>query len=159
MTDEAKRAALWDRVEAGRERLAGREIARTAREAADAASGFVKRHPIATLGGAIAVGLAIGAMTRRGRQLGRRGGALAGVVADVALTYGLKLIDELTDVARQGQDRIEDFGDDLEDTARSARRDASYLAGKVSDKTRAAARNVSHRASRAVRDMRSRKSG
>lgn len=156
MASEARREALKEKIEAGRQRIAERDYAQSARDAAGAATNFVKEHPLATLGGAIAIGLAIGAMTKRGRRLGRRGGVVAGLLADAAIAYGVSMIDRAGDAAREGQDRLEDLGDALSDSARTARREASHLAGTASDKTRSAARRTTRKAGRAIRDLRSR---
>lgn len=156
MTTEEKRAELREKIEAGEKRNAERTFADTAREAADNATTFVKKHPLAALGGAVVIGLAIGAMTKPGRRLTKRGGVLAGLAADAALAYGMTMIDRAGDLARDGQDRLEDFGDSLSDTARHAKREASYLAGTTSDKTRSAARGVARKAGRAARDLRAR---
>lgn len=156
MANEAKREALKERIEAGRQRIAERDYAQSAKDAAEAATTFVKKHPLATLGGAIAVGLAIGAMTKRGRKLGQRGGVIAGLLADAAIAYGVQMIDQMGDIARDGQDRLEDLGDTISDKTRSAKRDASHLAGTASDKTLSAARRTRRKAGRAIRDLRSR---
>ncbi|WFL76982.1 hypothetical protein P7228_13430 [Altererythrobacter arenosus] len=156
MTSDAKREQLREKIEAGERRNEERSLADAAREAADSATNFVKQHPLATLGGAVVVGLAIGAMTKPGRRLTKRGGVLAGLIADAAIAYGISMIDKAGDVARDGQDRLEDLGDVLSDKARSARRDANYLAGSASDRTRSLARGASRKASRAVRDLKGR---
>ena len=156
MSSETKRQALREKIEAGRQRLAERDYAQSAKDAAGAATEFVKKHPFATLGGAIFVGVAIGAMTKGGRRLGKRGGVVAGLLADAAIAYGVKMIDQASDAASAGQDRLEDLGDDLIDKARSTKRDATHLVGTVSDKARSTARRTSRKAGRAVRDIRSR---
>ena len=58
MTTEEKREELREKIEAGQKRLEERSLSDTAREAAESATEFVKRHPLATLGGAVAIGLA-----------------------------------------------------------------------------------------------------
>jgi len=160
MSSETKRQALREKIEAGRQRLAERDYAQAAKEAADSATNFVKQHPYATLGGAIFIGVALGAMTKRGRKLGSRAGQRGGVVArlltDAAIAYGVKLIDQATDAARTGQDRIEDLSDDLTDKARATKRDATHMVGTASDKARSTVRRTSRKASRTLRDLRSR---
>ena len=156
MTADEKRAELREKIEAGEKRHEERALADRAKDAAETATDFVKQHPFATLGGAIAVGLIIGAMTKPGRRVARRGGVLASLAADAALAYGMHAIDRAGDLARDGQDKLEDFGDSVVSTARSARRDTAYMAGKAADRTSSAAKTASRRASRTMRNLRSR---
>jgi hypothetical protein len=100
MASDNKRLMLSEKIEAGRKRLAEREIAQQAIEAAQAATGFVRKHPLTTLGGAIGIGLAIGALTKRGKNLGKRGGILTGILIDAALAYGIKMIEQAAETAR-----------------------------------------------------------
>ena len=79
LTDEQKRAELRARIEAGNKRLEERTLADQAKDAAGTAVEFAKKHPLATVGGAVVLGLAIGAMTRPGRRAGRKGGRMASV--------------------------------------------------------------------------------
>ena len=111
MASDDKRLMLSEKIEAGRKRLADREIAQQARDAAEAASGFVRKHPLATLGGAIGIGLAIGAITKSGKRLGKRGGILTGILIDAALAYGVKLIEQAADSARNRADKDEELID------------------------------------------------
>lgn len=104
MASDEKRLMLSEKIEAGRKRLAEREITQQAIEAAEAATGFVRKHPLATLGGAIGIGLAIGALTKSGRKLGKSGGILTGILLDAALAYGVKLIEQATEKARNRPD-------------------------------------------------------
>ncbi len=110
-----KRLALSEKIEAGRKRLAERDITQQALETAEAAKGFVREHPLAILGGAIGIGLAIGSMTKRGRKLGRLAnsrGVLTGILIDAAVAYGIKVIEQAADAARN---RVESEDDELVD--------------------------------------------
>ncbi len=160
MTSEEKRAALADKIEAGEKRNEERTLAESARNAAGSAADFVKQHPIATVSGAVVAGLAIGAMTRPGRRtakkVAKRGGVLATLASEAVLAFGIKLIDQATDTARAGQDRLEDLGDSLTTSAQSAKREAGYRIGKASDATSAAGRTASRKAGRVVRGLRER---
>lgn len=156
MSTDEKRAELREKIEAGEKRNEERALADRARDAAESATEFVKAHPFATLGGAIAIGLAIGAMTRPGRRVARRGGVLATLFADAALAYGMQAIDRAGDLARDGQDKLEDLGESMAAGARSARRDTAYFADKAADRTGVAARSASRKAGRTVRNLRSR---
>ena len=84
LTDEQKREKLRERIEAGEQRNEERTLAEQAKDAADSAMEFTKKHPFAVVGGVLLAGLAIGAMTRPGRRIRRRGGAFAELAADTA---------------------------------------------------------------------------
>lgn len=123
-TDEQKRAKLRERIEAGERRNAERSIGDFAREAKNNAVTFARRHPLATVAGAVAIGLAIGAMTRPGRRLGKKTGALALLASDAALAYGIKMLDGAGDAARGAGDRLGDFSDSIGTQARHLGREA-----------------------------------
>lgn len=149
LSDQEKRDQLRARIQAGEQRLEERNFADQARDAADTAVAFVKKHPVATVAGAVTIGLAIGAMTRRGRALGRRGGSLAGYAAEAAMAYGLSMI--------QGAgDRVEDLSDVAGTKARGLKRDAAYRFDAMSDSLRTTGRKASRKGARTVRDLRSR---
>ena len=149
LSDEQKREQLRARIEAGEKRNEGRSFADQAKEAADSAVDFAKKHPIATVAGAVAIGLAIGAMTSRGRQLGRRGGSLAAYAADAALAYGLSMVEG-------AGDKFEDYSDAAGTQARRLKRDAGYRADALGDVLRSSGRKASRKSSRTVRDLKAR---
>lgn len=156
MTDKDKREQLRQKIAAGEKRNADRSLADRARDAADSATEFVKANPIKSVAGVALVALLIGAMTRPGRRLGRKTGAMAAVATDAAIAYGLSLLDAAGDAARAGQDKLEDFGDSVGTTARGLRRKASYQADATSDAARTAARRTGRKAGRSIRDLRAR---
>lgn len=174
------RDELRAKIEASERRIAERTLGEQAQEVAGAATEYVKKNPLTVLGGAIAVGLVIGALSAPGRRVARsaatgaadavgtaasgaaktvgnaaksRGTAFGSLLADALVAYGVKLIDEALDGARTGQDKIEDIGDSATAKARELRRDASYFAGSAADKGRAATRKTRRRAERVVRDL------
>ncbi|QZD88349.1 hypothetical protein [Qipengyuania psychrotolerans] len=149
LSDEQKREQLRARIEAGERRNEERSFADQAKEAADSAVDFAKKHPIATVAGAVAIGLAIGAMTSRGRQLGRRGGSLAAYAADAALAYGLSMVEG-------AGDKFEDYSDAAGTQARRLKRDAGYRADALGDVLRSSGRKASRKSSRTVRDLKAR---
>lgn len=149
LSDEQKREQLRARIEAGEKRNEERSFADQAKEAADSAVDFAKKHPIATVAGAVAIGLAIGAMTSRGRQLGRRGGSLAAYAADAALAYGLSMVEG-------AGDKFEDYSDAAGTQARRLKRDAGYRADALGDVLRSSGRKASRKSSRTVRDLKAR---
>ena len=148
LTDEERRENLRERIEAAETRNEERSLGDYAREATDTATEFVKEHPITAIAGVAAIGLTIGAMTRPGRRLGRRAGALA--------TYASGLLDQAGDLARAGGDKLEDFGDDIAHSARSAKRNAAFFANSKSDDARYASRKMGRRASRSYRNAKAR---
>lgn len=156
MSSDEKRDALREKIEAAEKRHEERSLQVVAKEAAENATTFVKKHPFATVGGAIAVGLAIGAMTKPGRRLTKRSGVLAAFLTDAVIRYGIQAIDQASDAARQGQDKLEDFSDSVSDKARTAKREASHAAWTAADRTRTATRKASRKAGRVVRDVRDR---
>ncbi|WP_324827485.1 hypothetical protein [Qipengyuania zhejiangensis] len=159
LTDEQKRDQLRAKIEAGEQRNADRTFADQAKEAADTAIDFTRKHPITVIGGAIAVGLAIGAMTRPGRKLGRRGGVLATLAAEAAMAYGARFLDGAGNAAQLAGDRLEDFGDTAATTARGLRRDASHRLDVAGDVLRASGRKAARKGSRAARSIKTRLPG
>lgn len=160
LTDEEKRAKLREKIGAAEQRNAERSVGDIARDAADTVTGFAKRHPLATVGGAIGIGLAIGAMTRPGRRLTRRTGLFAAMAADTAMKYGLDAFDRAgtatSAATRAGSDGFQDLGESLSSALRSIRRDAAYHADSAGDAMRSTKRRAGRKASRTVRDLRSR---
>jgi len=179
-TSTKQRDELRAKIESSERRIAERTIADQAREAAEAATDYAKANPLTVVGGAVAVGLVIGAMTKPGRRVVKstatgtvdavggaasgaarsvstaaktRGSAFTSLVADAVIAYGIKMIDDAMNGARKGQDAIEDAGDTATAKARELRREASYLAGSAADKSRAVAQRTRRRATRAVRDL------
>ena len=129
-----KRDELRAKIEASERRNAERTIGDQAKEAAGAATTYVKENPMTVLGGAIAIGLVIGLLTRPGRAAAAKaakgtanavGGAASGaargvgnaaktqgtrfgsLLADAMVAYGIKLIDNALDAAKIGQDKPE----------------------------------------------------
>lgn len=178
-----QRDELRAKIEARERRIAERSLADEARDLASAAADYTKANPLTVVGGAIALGLAIGLMTKPGRRAAanaasstanavsgaasgaaetvstaakKRGSAIATLFADAIVAYGIKLIDDAMDGARAGQDTVEDISDAVAAKARTAKRDAEYAAGTAADKTRAMSQRTRRRAARAVRDLKDR---
>lgn len=183
-TPTEPRDELRARIEARERRIAERTLADEARDVAGAASDYVRQNPMQVVGGAIALGLLIGLMTRPGRRAvghavgsaasgtasavsgaasgaaktvgnaaKKRGSALGTLLADAAVAYGIKLIDDALDAGRAGKQAAEDLGDAASAKAREMKRDAEYAAGTAADKTRAVGQRTRRRATRAVRNL------
>ncbi|WP_298466314.1 hypothetical protein [uncultured Erythrobacter sp.] len=178
-----KRDELRAKIEASERRIADRTVADQAKDAAGAATTYVKENPFKVLGGAIALGLVVGVLTKPGRRAvgsaasgaagavsgaasgaaktvgdaaKARGSAFGTLLADALVAYGIKLIDDVLDTARTGQDTLEDIGDSASAKSRELKRDAEYVAGTAADKTRTIARRTRRTAGRAVRDIKDR---
>lgn len=181
-----KRDELRAKIEASERRIAERTLADQAREAAESAMDFTRKHPLTVLGGAVGIGLLIGLSTKPGRRAARsaatgtvnavnkaakgtanvaknasvkQAGRFGTLLADAIVAYGIKLIDDAMGTARAGQDALEDLGDSAGDTARKLRRDAGYFVGNATDKGRKVTRRTRRRAERAVRDIKDRVGG
>lgn len=181
---ESERDELRAKIEARERRIAERTIADEARDAAAAAKDYTVQNPLKVVGGAIAVGLLVGLLTRRGRRVaanaatgttkavtGAATGAAKGVgttvgnaakkrsssigtaLADAAVAYGIKLMDEALDGARAGQDKLEDISDAASAKAREVKRDAEYAAGAAADKSRAIGKRTRRQAKRTIRNI------
>ncbi|MDJ0977536.1 MAG: hypothetical protein QNI87_03290 [Erythrobacter sp.] len=180
------RDELRAKIEARERRIAERTLADQAREATETATQYVKQHPLQVVGGAIALGLVIGLLTKPGRRAAGNaasgtakavGGVATGaansvgkaakkrsrdvgtLLMDSLVAYGIRLIDEILDGTRAGKDALEDLGDSAAAKARSAKRDAQYAAGTAADATRTVTQRTRRRAARAARDLRNRVSG
>ena len=178
-----RRDELRAKIEASERRIAERTIGDQAKDAAGAATTYVKENPLKVLGGAIVLGLVVGAMTQPGRRAAKnaatgaagavggaasgaaksvgnaakaRGSTFATLLADALVAYGIKLIDDALDTSRTGRDRLEDIGDSASAKSRELKRDAEYAAGSAADKTRTIARRTRRSAERAVRDIKDR---
>lgn len=150
LTDQQKRDQLRARIEAGEKRNQQRGFVDQAKEVAGNAVEFAKQHPVATVAGAVVLGLAIGAMTRRGRNFGRnignRGGAWANYASEAALAYALAKFEHLGD-------RMEDLTETAEKRTRAFRHDAAERLENAGDFLRASGRKISRSSSRAFHDL------
>lgn len=175
-----KRDALRARIEAAERRNAERTLGDQAREAAGAAADYTRAHPLAVIGGAVALGVAVGLLTRPGRRVAgkalhsagdaisdaaasassgvkrvtNRGGSRIGqMVGEAAMGYLMTAIDELLETARAGQDKAAEIGDSATTQARKLSANASDAAGSAADNTRALARKTADVAVGMVRDF------
>jgi hypothetical protein len=154
-----KRTELKNKVDAAQKRnqaREGRSLGDYARGAGSSATSFVKEHPITTLAGAAAIGILIASIVpgpgrRLRKQATKRGAVLAGVLADLAMTYGSQALEGAGNAARAGQDKLGDLGEALVDGSRNLRRSAGEAADDAGSLTSA----VGKRAARTWRDLRS----
>lgn len=147
MTEEEKRAAIRERIEAGEadlERRQDRTLTDQLTEAKDAAVDFTRKHPLAVVAGGFVAGIVISAFFKNSptRRLGRRGAAIAAIAADTAMEYGHQAYGMARGAGRTGLEAIDDFGDRAGDEARSLHRAASYRTAGALDRTKIARRNA-----------------
>jgi ElaB/YqjD/DUF883 family membrane-anchored ribosome-binding protein len=176
----ASRDALRGKIEAAERRNAERTLADQAREAAGAAADYTRAHPLTVIGGAVAVGLMIGLLTRPGRRvagkalhgagdaisgaassasagvkgIAARGGSKIGTLfGEAALAYIMTVIDELVDTARTGQDRVGELGDAAGAQAKKLRDGAGDAAESAATGSRDLMRSARDGARRMVADL------
>lgn len=181
-----KRDALRAKIEAAERRNAERTLADQAREAADSAVDYTRANPLTVIGGAVAVGLVIGLLTRPGRRVAgqafhsasdaisgaassakasmggataRQGSRIGEMFAETAMTYLMTAIDELLETARAGQDKAAELGDVAGTQAKKLSANASEAAGSAAETTRALARKTADAAVGVVRDLRRKTKG
>ncbi|WP_271077915.1 hypothetical protein [Aurantiacibacter sp. MUD61] len=126
----------------------------TATDAADAFTGFVKKHPIAAAAGGVALGILIAGMFKGPRRAAARGGAkavgIAAMGAELASGFANQLMEDAQLLGREGKRRAEDAFDSAGDTARSVGRSASHKAGDATDAARIARRETGKALARAL---------
>lgn len=145
------RDELRAKIEASERRIAERTFAEQAQEAAGAATKYVKENPLTVLGGAIALGLVIGALSSPGRRAAKTAatgaasavsGAVSGSAATAAKSVGTAAKKRGTAFGTLLADAIVAYGirliDEALDTARSGRDQIE----DISDSATATARQV-----------------
>lgn len=147
-----RREELKARIAAGQQRSDQRNFADQARNAAETATQFAKEHPVAAVVGGLAFGLLIGSMTRSGRRVGRKAGSLASTATDAAVAFGLGLLDDAGDIARQGKDALGDATERLAFNMRETKRDADHYTRSLSDQATTTSRLVGRSLSRRLRN-------
>lgn len=160
MTD-TKREEIKARIAAAQQREESRasptlaeRASEGAADAADAFTGFVKKHPIAAAAGGVALGVLIAGMFKGPRQAAVRGGAkaagLAAIGAEIATGFAAQLLDGASDLGREGARRAGDLTDTAGDRARAIGRSASHKVGDAADAARIARRETGKAIARAL---------
>jgi ElaB/YqjD/DUF883 family membrane-anchored ribosome-binding protein len=166
---------LTERVALAKSRASAR-AERAAEAAADAGNGaisLIKKHPIATIGGALVVGaiaaqLLPGKIGKGSRKNSRRVFELATAAAEIAMTYGRRASETAAETGRdsairighaghefsaKATDRLNDLaselGNRLGDSSEVARKRSSELAGSAAGM----ARDASALAARKLRNL------
>ncbi|MBO6609133.1 MULTISPECIES: hypothetical protein [Altererythrobacter] len=94
MTREQKREALKERIAAAQARFGDRSPEDIASDAASAAFQYAKQNPVVVIGGALALGLALGSFTRRGRKAAAAGGLFTRLATDVAIGFAVAMYEK-----------------------------------------------------------------
>ncbi|RJY08421.1 hypothetical protein [Aurantiacibacter aquimixticola] len=159
-TTEEKREEIKARIAAAQEREASRSRSYTERatevasDAGEAFTDFVKKHPIASAVGGVALGVLIAGMFKGPRQAAVRGGTkavgLAAVGAEIASGFASQLMDDAQDLGRSGARKAEDLADTAGDRARSLKRSAKHTGGDAADAARIARRETGKAIARAL---------
>lgn len=167
-SNSTQRDALRAKIEANERRIAERTMADEAREAAGAAGRFVKENPFTVVGGAIALGIAIGLMTRSGRRVAANAagsaanaarGAAAGAVGGTAKTVGKAAKHRSAAFGTLLADSIVAYGakllEEALDTARAGQEAVEDASGTAAAKARKIKRDAEHAAGDAIDSARS----
>ena len=151
VTPDDARDELRAKIEARERRIAERTLADEAREAAGAATQYVKENPMQVVGGAIAVGLLIGLMTSPGRRaVGKTAsgtadavtGAVTGAASGTAKSVGTAARKQSSRFGTLIADALVAYGVRLIDEALDAGRAGKDAAEDLSDAATAKAREV-----------------
>ena len=159
---DSQRKNIHEKVQSAEARNQSREMTLSDRvgektiEGKDRFVQFAKDHPIALIGGGIALGIAISAIFPRSptRRLGAKAAGLAVTAADLAMAYSNRARSAAHDAAVDGGDLLEDFSDKMGDTGRHFRRDAGYYTGAAMGGARELSRDARKKLSRRLRDFR-----
>lgn len=122
-------------------------------EAKDKAAEFVKKHPVASVAGAIALGVLISGLFRNsptrkaGRKAGVKAAGLAAIGAEFAKNYALKAWDAAGTAKEEHRHDFDELGTNLRKRGRHLQDRASHLAHDASER----AHSYSDRARKAVR--------
>ena len=158
--NDPQRQQLKDRIEAAEARNEARqqgsfleEAGEKAIEAKDKVTEFAREHPVATVAGALAVGILIAGLfpsaRRQARATGGKAAGLAAIAGELALAYGMQAMGAANDAGRAGLEKFDDLSDSVGDRARSLKRTAGYRAGGMTDAARIARRDAGKAISRA----------
>lgn len=107
--DQEKRDALRQKIEANERRIAERTLGDQAKEAVDSAVEYTKANPLTVIGGAVALGLAIGLMTKPGRRVAVKA---ASGTASVATDAASKVGDAAGSAASAAKNKVADAAQD-----------------------------------------------
>ena len=162
---DGKRDALRAKIEAGERRIAERNLASDAREAAQAAADYARANPGKVVAGALVLGLVIGLLTAPGRRVAADAAArvtrrkrkprnevsskFSALLSSALVQQGLKLLEEVLERANLGRERLEDMAGDTAESAKKFGHDAAEASEGFARRTRqraeSAARDIAER--------------
>lgn len=163
--EDRKRKDLRDKIAAGESRQAERSLGDYARDARENATGFVREHPIAMVGAALAIGVVLAAIIpgpgrrlsqRVGKTVGSRTSSLATMAAELGIAYAASMMNAAGSAAQTGHDKLEGLSDSIGDSARAVRSETARRVAAASDSASSLKRNTAKKAGRALRDLRGR---
>jgi len=135
---------LTERVKAAQDRLAARagpvkdKVEEKAAEYAEATVEFVKKHPLLSISGAVAAGalIAFALPGKPGRKM--RGGAVAlgGMVAELAATYGARMLNMTREAAEASQEKLGEIGESFAATGSGLADRAGDAGASLADSVR-----------------------
>ena len=104
MTSDEKRVALRDRIAKAQQRLTEHPASEQARDTAGALIDYAKRNPALVVGGAAALGLVLGSLSRSGRKAATATGLLGRIATDAAIAFALAMYERAAERARETAD-------------------------------------------------------
>ena len=161
------RDELRARIEASERRIAQRTVFDQAREAAQAATTYTRQNPIKVVSGAITIGLVLGLLSTPGRRAAasavssvasgtaktvsaaakKRSAALTGLLADAAIAYGIRVLNEALDRAHKEQEQS------AQQETQPIETDAANGPETITDKPPLVRERARRRAERVVRNL------
>lgn len=91
MTRDDRRAALRERITQAQQRISSRPASDYARDTVEHLIEYAKAKPLVAVGAAVALGLALGSLTRRGRKAATATGLAGRVATEAAIAFALAL--------------------------------------------------------------------
>lgn len=145
-TDMNESASIADRVKSAQARIAEKtaparaKAADQTRTAADNVTQFVKDHPVLAITGAVVAGAAIAFALpgKPGRKM--RGGAIAlgGLIAELAATYGSRMLSLAEGAAQASQEKLGAIGESFAAAGENIAHSASETGSSVLESVRRA---------------------
>lgn len=166
---EKKQQDIKNKINVAENRNASREkamldrIGEKAIEAKDGVARFAREHPVLTVAGALAAGVAISALfkqspTRRlARKLGERSprasSGLAAMLGQFALSQIHSALSAASTAGKAGANRLDELGDHLGHSARDLRSSAKRRAAALGDNANIARRKAEKSVNRAIKSI------
>lgn len=94
MKDDGQRLALRERIGKAQARLSQLPEVRQSGDTGGSLLEIAKRNPLVLIGGAAALGLAIGALSRRGGKPASATGLLGRVATDALIAFALAMVEK-----------------------------------------------------------------